>query len=468
MRIATVLVATAVLGAGTVLPASASASTSTSGAGAGAQGRTEEGVWRVEGYGAVLAVADGRLREYQTTAVGCVEGDTARRTAPGMYGFADGTVYTLRPEGRLKVAGSAGDRRLRRLAALPAACARALSEDPVTAFDVFWQSFAENYPFFAAKGVDWDAVRAAYRPKVRAGTSREELFGVFSDMVRPLYDAHVAVFDGDRHFAQVRPGTVMPGPELDARTKAHIVRRDLGGRPLREFANGRIGYADLPGGQGYLRVSGFAGYDRQDPSHAAQLAQLDKALDAVLTADRTASLTGLVIDLRVNGGGSDALGLRIAERLTDTPYLAYRKRTRYTRPQPVPVHPAPGVPRYTGPVAVLTAGTTVSAGETFTQSLIDRPGGTVRIGEPTQGVFSDVLARRLPNGMEVWLPNEEFLTRTGLTFDGTGIPPHLRTPVFTEEEFAHDRDSAFDAAVEALAHGPRGRASLRGERGLGQ
>ncbi|MEU8760873.1 S41 family peptidase [Streptomyces sp. NPDC048659] len=411
----------------------------------------EDGVWRVTGYGTVLSAADGVLREYQTSAAGCVPGFTARRTtAPGAYRTDDGTVFTLRPNGRLAVAGSAGTRELRRLPGLPEACRHPLPADPLTAFDVFWQSFEENYPFFAAKGIDWHAVRDAYRPRVHAGTSRDELFGIFSDMVRPLNDAHVAVFEGDRYFAGVRPGTTVPGPELDARAKAHIVRRDLGGRPLTEFANGRIGYADLPDGMGYLRISGFAGYDRRDPSYAAQLAELDRALDAVLTPERAASLRGLVIDVRINGGGSDALGLRVAGRLTDRPYTAYRKRTRYTAPEPVGVVPQRGAARYTGPVAVLTAGTTFSAGETFTQALIDRPGGAVRVGQPTQGVFSDTLTRGLPDGMEVWLPNEEFLTRSGRTFDGTGIPPHVWTPVFTEEEFAAGRDSAFDAAVRQL------------------
>ncbi|MBT2893974.1 S41 family peptidase, partial [Streptomyces sp. McG2] len=123
--------------------------------------------------------------------------------------------------------------------------------------------------------------------------------------------------------------------------------------------------------------------------------------------------------------------------------------TRHTRPQPVYVTPAQG-PRYTGPVAVLTGGSTVSAGETFTQALMDRPGRTVRIGQPTQGVFSDVMRRKLPNGMAAWLPNEEFLTRSGRTFDGTGIPPHLTEPVFTEDEFDRKRDSAFGRALNVL------------------
>ncbi|MFE1926401.1 S41 family peptidase [Streptomyces asoensis] len=422
-----------------------------------------DGIWRMDGYGTVLAVRNGTLQEYQTTAVSCLEGDSARRTGPSTYTLPDGTVLTMRTRGgrgrgSVRVAGSVGDRNLRRIPGLPDACTSPAPEGPLASFDVFWQSFEENYPFFAAKGIDWHAVRDRYRPRVHAGTTKDALYDVFSEMVRPLHDAHVAVQDGDRLFAQGRPGTVMPTEGWDTEVKKFIVTRDLkDARNLQDFANGRITYADLPGGQGYLRISGFGGYTGDGAPYAAQLAELDKALDTVLGQEHTRSLKGLIIDLRINGGGSDTLGLRIAERLTDTPYLAYSKRarndpadpTRHTRPQPAYVTPAHG-PRYTGPLAVLTGGSTVSAGETFTQALMDRPGKTVRIGQPTQGVFSDVMSRRLPNGMSAWLPNEEFLTRSGRTFDGTGIAPHLTEPVFTKEEFAKKRDSAFDAALNIL------------------
>ncbi|HEY8979001.1 MAG TPA: S41 family peptidase [Streptomyces sp.] len=424
---------------------------------------TTDGVWRMDGYGTVLSLRSGTFQEYQTTAVSCLKGDSARETAPGTYTTSDGTVLTVRLRGggdhaSLEADGAVGARSLRRLPALPDACTRPAPEGPLADFDVFWQSFEENYPFFAAKGIDWHAVRDRYRPQVHADTTRDELFGVFSEMIKPLYDAHVAVQDGGRFFAQVRPGTAVPTEELDARVKKFIVARDLkGARNLQDFADGRITYADLPGGQGYLRISGFAGYAGDDAPYSAQLAELDMALNTVLDRSRTRRLKGLIIDLRVNGGGYDALGLHIAARLTDTPYLAYSKRarnnptdpTRHTRLQPACVTPAQA-PRYTGPIALLTGGSTVSAGETFTQALIDRPGRTVRIGQPTQGVFSDVLSRELPNAMKAWLPNEEYLTRTGKTFDGPGIPPHLTEPVFTKEEFDQGKDSAFDRAVTVL------------------
>ncbi|MFD4138256.1 S41 family peptidase [Streptomyces sp. NPDC058572] len=420
-----------------------------------------EGVWRSDGYGTVYAIDEGRLREFQTTAAGCLPGATAQRTGSGRrasYTAEDGTVLDVRP-GKLRVAGSPGERGLRRLSALPAECTRPAPSGPLATFDVFWQTFEENYPFFAAKGIDWHAVRDRHRPRISGRTTDEELFAVLSDMVRPLYDAHVRITAGkDRFFFEKRPGTEIPGPELDQRVKAHIERRDLGGRPLQEFAGGRIGYADLPGGQGYLRVTGFGGYTDADPeTYDDCSAALDRALDAVFTRERTARLKGLIIDLRINGGGSDSLGLRLAGRLTDRTHFAYAKRARnhpsdaarFTHPQPQYVHPARG-PRYTGPVAVLTGGSTVSAGETVTQALMDRPGRTVRIGAPTQGVFSDVMPRVLPNGWQLMLPNEEFRTRTGRTFDGPGIPPHLTEPVFTDEEFDRNRDSAFDRAVSVL------------------
>ncbi|GHD31146.1 peptidase [Streptomyces violarus] len=459
MRNVTAAALTLALAAAAAAPAAATSTSSKP---------STDGLWRMDGYGTILSLDGGTLQEFQTTSVSCLKGGSARRTGAGEYTDAYGTVQTVRPgPGRdratLRPEPSVGHRALRRIKELPADCTRPTPKDPRTSFDVFWHSFAENYPFFAAKGVDWQDMRDRYRPKVHKNTTRKELFGIFSDMVRPLYDAHVAVQDGEQIFAQVRPGTEMPSPQLDAEVKKFVIDRDLKGAPYRQdFANGRITYADLTRGtgradQGYLRISGFGGYLPENAPYAAHLAELDKALDTILTKDRTQRLNGLIIDLRINGGGSDALGIHIAERLTDKPYVAYAKRTRnhptdpgrHTRPEPIRVVPADG-PRYTGPIAVLTGGSTVSAGETFTQALINRPGGTIRIGQPTQGVFSDVMERNLPNGMTAILPNEEFLNRSGQTYDGTGIPPHLTEPVFTKEEFAKKRDSAFDRAVSVL------------------
>ncbi|MGW7521621.1 S41 family peptidase [Streptomyces sp. NPDC054796] len=430
------------------------------------------GVWRMDGYGTVVVIEGRSLRTYDTSAVHCVPGGLKGRQRGGQgpggrrtYAAADSGDVTVRAEtrerARLRIADSAGHRTLHRVGELPEQCARKPERGPRAVFDVFWQTYAENYPFFAARGVDWRAVRERYRPRVDAHTTDDELFAVLREMIEPLHDAHTAIDGGEgRRYAGVRPGTSPP-------TKEDIARIDKAtdeavGTEQRRWAGGALSFAELPGEDegrgpvGYLRVTRFQGFT-EDGGYAADVAELDRALDAVFTERRTRSLRGLVLDLRFNAGGADPLGLRLAQRLTDRPYPAYAKRARndpehpdrFTPEQPLHVTPHDG-PVYTGPVAVLTGPLTVSAGETFTQALLGRDPAPARIGGNTQGAFSDTLDRSLPNGWSFALPNEEFLTADGHTFDGTGIPPTHRTPVFTEEEFAAHRDSALRRARELL------------------
>jgi C-terminal processing protease CtpA/Prc len=77
-------------------------------------------------------------------------------------------------------------------------------------------------------------------------------------------------------------------------------------------------------------------------------------------------------------------------------------------------------------------------------ALLGREPRVTLIGLNTQGVFSDVLSRSLPNGWRFHLPNEIYLTADGQAFDGTGVPPDIRVPFFS----AADRQSGMDAALE--------------------
>ncbi|WP_256864125.1 hypothetical protein [Streptomyces avermitilis] len=98
-----------------------------------------------------------------------------------IYTGDDTTVYRIRPAAgkagaTLHFDGSVGDRRLRRLPALPARCTEAAPTGALATFDVFWQTFEENYPFFAAKKTNWQTVRDRYRPRVYDGMPDTELF----------------------------------------------------------------------------------------------------------------------------------------------------------------------------------------------------------------------------------------------------------------------------------------------------
>jgi hypothetical protein len=66
--------------------------------------------------------------------------------------------------------------------------------------------------------------------------------------------------------------------------------------------------------------------------------------------------------------------------------------------------------------------------------------GIVRLRANTQGVFSDVLVRHLPNGWQFWLPNEIYLTKEGRACDVTGVPPDVSVPAFPLRDLIEGRE----------------------------
>jgi C-terminal processing protease CtpA/Prc len=203
-----------------------------------------------------------------------------------------------------------------------------------------------------------------------------------------------------------------------------------------------------------LRIDSFGGYT-DSGAFSDDLAELNTALDTIFSQPEQPE--NLVIDLRLNGGGWDELGLEIASRLTDKPYLAYTGITRndpndpsqFTEPQSVTVQPN-DKPGFLGNVTLLTSRYSTSAAESFTESLIGRE-DVVRVGENTQGVFSSILEKTLPNGWKFGLGNQLYFTEEGKNFETEGIPADIQVPVFTDEDLANGRDSAIEKTEEILA-----------------
>ena len=73
----------------------------------------------------------------------------------------------------------------------------------------------------------------------------------------------------------------------------------------------------------------------------------------------------------------------------------------------------------------------------------------IRVGERTQGVFSDVLGRTLPNGWSFGLANERFVTN-GKSYDNIGIMPDVEVESFTPAARATGRDAGVERAISIL------------------
>jgi len=425
-----------------------------------------DGVWVLEGYGMVIEVEGTSMRGLDVTGISCAPSFTVSRrstTRPGAiaeFGPEEGPGVMLvlpddRPDRiRLQPLGTASHRVARRTDALPVECAQPSADTPENNFEVFARTWSEQYGFFDLKGLDWDAVVASNRPKVHSGTTPEELFDVLAAMIEPLEDAYSGILapDLDRTYRGFRNGPNRLTDAQQARALEIVETNYLEG-PIRNFCNEQVQFGMFAGSIGYLRITSFGGYGT-DNTFQSGLTALEEALDTIF-AD-SGSLRGLIIDVRLNTGGADPYGLEIVSRLAEAEYEAYAKQARldpedaslWTDLQPSVITPSQR-PGFRGPVVELIGLHTISAGETFTQALLGRTPVVVRVGESTQGVFSDTLGRELPIGWRFWLANERFVT-DGKTYDGPGIPPHFEVPVFSESDLAAGTDGAIERALELL------------------
>lgn len=429
-----------------------------------------QGVWRSRGYGKVLLIEPDEYTLFEETSISCQETFTGSLDELGLY-YDDVRVS---PGGQTfsahRVTGIARIH-FRRLKALPhtAHITRAHeARDPIFNFEVFWRTFHEHYALFDLKGVDWHESYQRFRPKVHRRSSREALFSNMAAMLRPLRDGHIRLHSPWGHFnAGALPSLYNRlARELEASSDGRELATYLDDLKawLREviheeyLMNGAehgaarlMEWGRLDPATGYLNIRAMAGQCGRIGHPAEDIRTIDRVMQQVL-AD-LGGLPNLVVDIRGNGGGYDAVALRIAAYLLDRKRLAFSKYARkgsgFTGKQPVYVDPA-GFDSYRGKLYLLTSELTASAAEIFVLSLLQRPDLTI-IGEPTHGILSDTLERHLPNGWHFTLSNEVYEAFDGQIYEDTGIPPHIRLPFLGRRGREAGKDSILERVLKEVS-----------------
>ncbi|MEZ5958438.1 MAG: S41 family peptidase [Hyphomonadaceae bacterium] len=428
------------------------------------------GVWRSNGYGEIVAIADGGFELFNATTDLCIP-----------FGEDDSTFlefmdqFSLTPDGgslTVRATAEPYPYHLERIAAVPAECASPPPNTPAANFDAFVSFMSAHYAFFELYGVDWDREVAAARAQVRPHMSEADLFALLTSMLRNIKDGHLSLegeFDGARHVFEANDGrtqiaieqgeaALTPRAALRAWRLAYweedIARTILGGAGVMA-GNDFIQYGIIGGDVGYIALYTVGGYaSRQFDDPGGDLIVLDAAMEDALARFEAAGVRGVILDLSVNLGGYDFISRAVAGRFASAETLAYSKSpadaaSPYSHEAFVP--PAEGR-RFTGQVYVLTSDVTVSGGETLTLALRGLPNVT-HAGAATRGALSDVLAKTLPNGWVMTMSNEIYRDHDGIVWEGRGIAPEAPLEVFAPD----GGRAPHIVAVQLLAERLRGR-----------
>lgn len=162
----------------------------------------------------------------------------------------------------------------------------------------------------------------------------------------------------------------------------------------------------------------------------------------------------IIIDIRVNGGGIPDFVTAVAGRFFDKKRLVgYGQKKNgadknaFTPPHPSYISPQ-GKTRLIKPIILLTSGAAISAADHFAMWLKELPYVKI-VGENTNGIFSSMLAKRLPNGWEYSLSNERNSSSKKVCYEAVGIPVDVKI-ANKKEDIANGKDRVLLKALEVL------------------
>jgi carboxyl-terminal processing protease len=208
-----------------------------------------------------------------------------------------------------------------------------------------------------------------------------------------------------------------------------------------------VDYKELPGNIGYVALNDFGSNDA--------VKQWGALLPKILATN------GLILDLRLNGGGSSSIGYDILASLVTKPFLGSRQVMRtynpthrargaslqFTEDPPTEVQPR-GQGYGTKPIVVLTGPATYSAAEDFMVAWKNSRRGKT-IGEPTGGSTGQPLFITLPGGGTARICTKRDTFPDGTEWVGKGIEPDIVIrPTIADVQAG--KDPVLEAAIRAV------------------
>jgi carboxyl-terminal processing protease len=319
-------------------------------------------------------------------------------------------------------------------------------------FNAFWSGFDETYALFDIRLPDasWGDLGRATCATIGPDTAGDALFDLLLGMARNLDDGHVQLDAPELGRDEDALVSVYPYEtevaQLEGNVEASYLDGALTYAAEDEFAwgtIGTIGYVSITS-LDELSASGDEDDDRQAASEAMAAAMADLA-----------GTTGMVIDVRANGGGWDSVALDIAALFAGDSALAWSKQRRngpehddFSEWEDVYVAASAGN-AYMGDVVLLTSGSTFSAAETFALAMRVRDRVTI-LGERTSGHFSDLYEGVLPNGWIYQLSGERYRAADMMIYETLGVPVDVAVP-FDVQALATGQDVMLEAALAQLA-----------------
>ena len=372
-------------------------------------------------------------------------------------------------------------------------------------FEQLWNTLNTQYVYPDFNGVDWPAVRLEFEAQIGRGLDDEAFWRAMAEMVDRLHDNHstfltpreareeddqlqgeyayigigvyAATPEAERHAVIL---SVFPGsPAEEAGLRAHDAILAIDGQPVvnpdgtdnldrirgasgtsitlilkssgeapREVTLVRRRVAGALQASGHLLPAGTAGrriaYLIVPTLWDATIeASTRQALSDLMAGGR---LDGLIVDMRINGGGVSTNLLTLLGFFTSGRHGDFSGRDQ-SRPLLVSADPIGNSQDV--PLIILISPETQSYAEVFS-GVLREAGRAQLVGATTAGNIETIYGYDFEDGSRAWIARETFVPSSGDDWEDTGIVPDV-TIDLAWDEFTEENDPYIAAALDLLA-----------------
>lgn len=276
-------------------------------------------------------------------------------------------------------------------------------------YSQFQEHFNKYYSYFYRTGTDWEERFKSFEERFMKADSRSEFALHLLEFLEPANDPHLWVqLDGARLNTHAKKA-------MHLNQNLNAIVQKLSDKKVSPSAQVISGVLDSTA---YIAIRSWDGV---------------KSEEILTSVDRLKELSGypnLIVDVRDNGGGNDAIARQfathfISENKDFEKVVRYNESTAdFDREQVNEIVAGNPDERYTGNVYLLIGNAVMSSNESFV--LMMSQGENVKtVGMPTYGSSGNPKPYELDNGITIYLPSWRAYTMEDQLIEGNGLQPDV-------------------------------------------
>lgn len=429
------------------------------------QKKSITGVWKSIGYGKILKIDSTKYKYYDITKISCLA------SKKGDFSEIKNSIKLINDT--LVVKRGFNSYYFTKTSELPPLCKEKINRnDIVYNFEVFAETYKNHYAYFKLNEINWENIYNNAKEKINSKTTEVELYKIMQGVIDSLKDNHGYIEPTDNIYnlaekqnnkeKQVNQLKEYGDFEIADLVAKHYVKENL------TKDSWLINWGKMENNAGYIQIktmflygnlslndslvkeNGFVSTYMDAFNQLSYEQQIEKEVQGVRkimnkVMKNLNNSPYIIIDVRFNGGGQDAVSLEILKYFNaEKKQIASKKAINHNGfTKKIPIYLDASKSPYTNPVYLLTSQQSASATDMLALASMELK-NIKRIGSHTNGAISDALEKQLPNGWYFSVSNEVYTDMNNKCYENIGIP------VDYELNYPIDRQTFFRSIANNL------------------